>query len=375
MFESFCGVGSFRMAMRNLHLDFNVVGVSEVDRYALLAYNAIHNEQNNVIEPDKDSIINYIKNKNICYNFSTKEQEIPNKESDLKAIYNASVRCNNYGDIRVIDSKKLPKFNLFTYQFSCKNISVCGNMAGFEKGSNTQSSLVWDCQSIIEDVRPEFLIMENVKNIVGDKNISTFKEWIALLGTYGYNSYWKVLNAKDFGIPQNRERVIMVSIRNDIDKGFEFPEPIALESFVKDYIEHDFDKKYLLKEDWQKSFNKKTMEVESESIKFSCNRKVNDARDKCVIQTIMAASGTGGNNQPKIYYEDDGIGILRKITPLESWRLMGFQDEDYYKAKNIGRLQNSHLYERAGRGIAIGMLEKIFLQLSNIYPEYFRKVK
>lgn len=361
MFESFSGIGSFSIALKNLGIDFDIVGISEVDRYAILGYDAIHNEQIDVEEVSKDDMIKYIKDRNICYNFSTGESEIPNKYEDIKKVYSASVRCNNYGDIRLIDYYNLPYFDLFTYSFPCKNISVNGKQAGFKKDSGTQSSLVWNCSGIIEYNKPKFLVMENVKNIVGKKHKPVFNEWLEYLSEQGYTNYWKVLDCSDYEIPQHRERVIMISIRNDINKGFTFPEPKPLTTFVKDYLEYDFDKKYILKQEWQDSFNKDTMEIES--IKYNCKRSVNDARDKCIIQTLMAAMGMGGSNQPKIYYEHNGLSVLRKITPLEAWRLTGYSDSDFYKAKYIGGLCNSKLYERAGRGIAVKMLESIFTEL------------
>lgn len=371
MFESFAGIGSFHMALRNIGIDIDMVGISEVDRYAILAYDAIHNEQTEFEIPSEKEMIDYLKSINICYNFSTNESELPNRYEDIKKVYMASKRCNNYGDIRLIDCGNLPDIDLFTYSFPCKNISINGFQAGFEKGSGTQSSLVWNCSGIIEYKKPPFLVMENVKNIVGKKHKPVFDEWLSYLEQQGYSNYWKVLNCADYGIPQNRERVIMVSIRNDINHGFMFPETIPLTIYVNDLLEYDYDHRYDLKSEWQEAFDKDRMEITN--IKYQCKRVVNDVRDKCVIQTLMAAMGMGGSNQPKIYYECNGEPVLRKITPLEAWRLTGFSDTDYYKAKEIGGLCNSKLYERAGRGIAVKMLEYIFKELFITQYNYTRR--
>ena len=146
VFEAFAGIGSQSMALRNIGIDYEVVGISEVDRYALLSYWAIHHngyeryDYNNIT---KDEIIEEIKESNIAYNFSTYKSDIPNNKKDLLKLYNAHKITKNYGDIRLIDENKLPNFDLFTYSFPCKNISIAGEQKGFEDGSNTQSSLLW----------------------------------------------------------------------------------------------------------------------------------------------------------------------------------------------------------------------------------------
>lgn len=363
VFEAFAGVGSQRMALRNIGIDFEVVGISDVDRYALLAYDAIHHNGEPVEEKTKEEMLDEFKRCNIAYNFSTGKSELPKRYEDIKKLYEAHVRSKNFGDIRTIDVNELPEIDLFTYSFPCKNISVAGKQDGFEVKSDTQSSLVWECGKIIRAKKPKYLLMENVKNIVGKNHIDNFNKWINVLNDIGYKNYYKVLNACDFNIPQNRERVIMISILDNTD--FSFPSGERTNLSVNDILEnHDksfeIDKKLMeFKLDIPTTNMKKLYQVGMLNTKGNqSNRRVYSSFGYCPTLNSM----NGGNRQPKILVEVNGDFVIKKLSPLECWRLMGFTDEDFYKAKNAG-LSNSKLYERAGRGIVVPMLEEIFKNL------------
>ena len=378
VFEAFAGIGSQSMALRNIGIDYEVVGISEVDRYALLSYWAIHHngyeryDYNNIT---KDEIIEEIKESNIAYNFSTYKSDIPNNKKDLLKLYNAHKITKNYGDIRLIDENKLPNFDLFTYSFPCKNISIAGEQKGFEEGSNTQSSLLWECRRIIKSKKPKYLLMENVKNLVSGKHKHIFDLWCKELEDMGYNNYWKVLNSKYFKAPQNRERVIMVSILKNIDKHtFIMPNGVLTDVRVKDILEKNTEKTFLI--DINKLINPITIEeYKNKNKQLEYNKLFQigtiDIKGIDLMKRIYSDYGlcptlnsmTGGNLQPKfITIENDEL-IIKKLSPLECWRVMGYSDEDFYKAKNIGNLSNSKLYERAGRGIVVPMLEKVFEEL------------
>ena len=378
VFEAFAGIGSQSMALRNIGIDYEVVGISEVDRYALLSYWAIHHngyeryDYNNIT---KDEIIEEIKESNIAYNFSTYKSDIPNNKKDLLKLYNAHKITKNYGDIRLIDENKLPNFDLFTYSFPCKNISIAGEQKGFEEGSKTQSSLLWECRRIIKSKKPKYLLMENVKNLVSGKHKDVFDLWCKELEDMGYNNYWKVLNSKYFRVPQNRERVIMVSIFKNIDKyTFIMPNGVLTDVRVKDILEKNTEKTFLI--DINKLINPITIEeYKNKNKQLECNKlfQIGTINIKGIDMTKRIYSDyglcptlnsmTGGNLQPKfITIENDEL-IIKKLSPLECWRVMGYSDEDFYKAKNIGNLSNSKLYERAGRGIVVPMLEKVFEEL------------
>lgn len=204
VFEAFAGYGSQSMALRRLGIDFEVVGISEIDKYAIQAYMAVHGD------------------------------------------------TPNYGDISKIDWSSVPDFDFLTYSFPCTDISTAGQQKGLAEGSGTRSSLLWECRKAIEAKRPKYLLMENVKNLVSKKFTPYLKEWLRFLEGQGYSNYTKVLNAKDFGVPQNRERVFMVSILGEAS--FHFPKPFTLEKRLKDVLEKDVDESFYLSEKIVKTF-------------------------------------------------------------------------------------------------------------------------
>ena len=202
VFEAFAGYGSQRMALERLHkempqFNYEIVGISEIDKFAIQSYNAIHGA------------------------------------------------THNYGDISTIDWNTVPDFDLFTYSFPCTDISLAGRQKGLDEGSGTRSSLLWQCRKAIVEKRPKYLLMENVKALTYKKFRPFLDKWIAELETYGYKNFWKVLNAKDFGVPQNRERVFMVSIL-DPKATFSFPEPQELNRTIKDVLEPSVEDSYFL---------------------------------------------------------------------------------------------------------------------------------
>lgn len=204
VFEAFAGYGSQSMALRRLGIDFEVVGISEIDKYAIQAYMAVHGDP------------------------------------------------PNYGDISKIDWKSVPDFDFLTYSFPCTDISTAGQQKGLAEGSGTRSSLLWECRKAIEAKRPKYLLMENVKNLISKKFTPYLKEWLRFLEGQGYSNYTKVLNAKDFGVPLNRERVFMVSILGEAS--FHFPKPFTLEKRLKDVLEKDVDESFYLSEKIVKTF-------------------------------------------------------------------------------------------------------------------------
>jgi DNA (cytosine-5)-methyltransferase 1 len=210
----FSGIGAFEKALTRLEVPVDLIGFSEIDNPAVKSYCAIHNV---------------------------------NEEKNL-------------GDITKIDETALPKdIDLITYGFPCQDISLAGKQQGLfnEDGTQTRSGLFFEALRIIEATKPRVAIAENVKNLTSKKFAEQFKIVLASLEDAGYTNYWKVLNAKDFGIPQNRERVFIVSIRKDIDNGtFKFPEGFPLELRLKDMLEAEVDEKYYLSDKAVRGFNR-----------------------------------------------------------------------------------------------------------------------
>lgn len=415
----FSGIGAFEKALDRLEVNYELVNYCEIDKYASKAYAMLH---------DCDESL-------------------------------------NLGDITKIDTTALPNdIDLITYGFPCQDISLAGKQKGFEEdGERTRSGLFFEALRIIEDTKPRIAIAENVKNLVSKKFSKEFDIVLSSLEEAGYNNYWKILNAKDYGIPQNRERVFIVSIRKDIDNGmFKFPEGFELEFRLKDMLEDEVDEKYYLSdkmleyisannEKWAGNNDKSLV---NKSIASTLNtgeghrrcdasnyivpslndddidlKVIREYRQPCIeikeatkkgfkeaydgdgiylnrphqkrgvvqhgmIQTLK----TSGNDVGVVVSEPEiirvgktksggqrseiisGEGIssclsatdykqpkqiennlrIRKLTPLECFRLMGFDDEDFNKITGIS---NTQLYKQAGNSIVVDVLVHLFESL------------
>lgn len=272
----------------------------------------------------------------------------------------------NLGDICKI--KELPKADLWTYSFPCQDLSCAGKQAGIKEG--TRSGLLLEVERLLNTANsnkelPKYLLLENVKNLVSKRFKPDFDKWLTKLENLGYTNYWKVLNAKDYGIPQNRERVFVVSILGKNNK-YEFPKKKKLKLKLKNILEDKVDEKYYLKDyqienikkskcarDWK---DPKCIQVGELNIKgHDCIKRIYS--DEGISPTLTNMQG--GNRQPKILDESKNYKT-RKLTPKECWRLMGWKDEQFNKLNNIS---NTQLYKQAGNGIVINVLEEIFKML------------
>lgn len=393
VFEAFAGYGSQSIALRNLGIEYEVVAISEIDKYAIKAYEAIHGP------------------------------------------------TNNLGDICKINPSDIPDHDLFTYSFPCQDLSVAGKQAGLGKG--TRSGLLYECEKVIEAKKPKYLLLENVKNLVGKKFKPQFNEWLQYLEDLGYTNYWKVLNAKDYGVPQNRERVFVVSILGEHEP-YKFADKMPLDKCIADILENEVDEKYYLSEDIQKRFKvtnqnkniigttkpdfrtigqrdlvysedgvmgalvatdykqpKQIAEVERLGGVFDNEKGKHQAgsvynKDKCspTLSTMQ-----GGYRQPLIVDDTNVIGKLeckgwydietrvhgtngvsptietrnrgkymdnsykiRKLTPRECFKLMGMREDDIDKIQAAG-ISNTQQYKMAGNSIVVNVLEAIFKNL------------
>jgi len=452
--ELFAGTGAPRQALKNLGVPHEVVAISEIDKFAVQSYNALHGD------------------------------------------------TNNLGDITQIE--ELPKADLWTYGFPCQDISLAGNNKGLDKGSGTRSGLLWEVERLLLKARdngtlPKYLLLENVKNLIGKNHKANYEAWLAFLSGLGYTTYTKVLNAKNYGVPQNRERVFGVSILGD-HTPYVFPEPTLLDKRLKDILEDEVDEKYYLKESTIKSILSSTHGCRQKLIQDQnevCRTlAAHDAKEqRCVVvgtidegkwgkvtemhQRVYSPEGLsptitscgGGNQEKKIvmltpdnwshkagdgtatrkrreselcpalqarvghtqqsyvkiqeatiiedFYPDrvrcfnntaptiragrEGLKVvalrgrqdggaeyiqtleerkddctntltsvskdnmvlenctIRKLTPTECWRLMGWCDSQIAKVKAV--MSNAQLYRQAGNGIVVSVLEAIFKNL------------
>jgi DNA (cytosine-5)-methyltransferase 1 len=363
--ELFSGIGAQRKALDRLGIAHEVVGVCEIDKYAIQSYEAIFG------------------------------------------------KTYNYGDI--CTAPRLDYADLWTYSFPCQDISVAGKQQGINQ--NTRSGLLYQVQRLLEVAKvegtlPKYLLLENVKNLVGKQFKSQFDDWLFYLEQLGYDTYWQVLNAKNYGIPQNRERVFAISIRKDLNQTFEFPKAEELKIRLKDILEDEVDEKFYLKDSIVSSFIDKIQYQNKDNPDV-----INPLKDKTpygwhfeqavydsngIARAVKAGGGSGNipkviepkiieagyypypnsdkKHQTNTVYNSEGISPnlnatdyktpvkvvgdtrIRKLTPLECWRLMGFDDEDFRKAEASG-VSNTQLYKQAGNSIVVNVLEKIFEKL------------
>lgn len=265
LIELFAGIGSQTQALTNIGIAHKVVAISEIDKYAISSYEAMHG------------------------------------------------KTNNLGDIRKIE--ELPDADLWTYSFPCQDISVAGKGAGIKEG--TRSGLLFEVERLLrvaleKGTLPKYLLLENVKNLVSKKFKADFDKWLDFLAELGYTNYWKVLNAKDYGIPQNRERVFCVSIRGE-HKPFVFPKPKELTIRLRDMIDETVDERFYLKESTIRSILRSTFNSRRDSIRPGdglANTLL--ARDWRGPQCVQVGEVVGGkwdkmHDISKRVYEPDGI--------------------------------------------------------------------
>ena len=173
----------------------------------------------------------------------------------------------NVGDMAVVDWSKVRDFDFLTYSTPCQSVSNAGLQHGITEGSGTRSSIIWSTRNAIIEKKPKYLMMENVKALVSKKFIGEFRKWCMELESYGYTNYCKVLNSKDYGVPQNRERIFVISILGE-HPIFHFPEPIPLEKRLKDVLEPEVDDKYVLSDKAIEGFMKHNENHEAKGTGF-----------------------------------------------------------------------------------------------------------
>lgn len=407
--ELFGGIGACSKALERLGIDYEIADYVEIDKYAVKSFNAIHGTS---FEP----------------------QDI----------------CKWDKDINV---------DLIMHGSPCQDFSLAGKQAGGDKGSGTRSSLMYETIRIVEKLKPKYVVWENVKNLLSSKHRHNFDAYLETMENLGYTNYYQVMNAKDYGIPQNRERVFTVSIRNeyvlrgtfwhgiddnDYEPYFDFPPKQELKLKLKDMLEDEVNEKYYLSDKavnglinqmsrqhkpciididkeidkpfstitagyykqghyetflkiknatkqgyleatdgdgvYISNIDKKRGTVQKEMIptlKTSPDigvvvddktgiditwNEVGDTTD--VARTLTTACRTLSKNQMTTGILENNLRI-RKLTPKECWRLMGFNDEDFEKAEKVN--SNTQLYKQAGNSIVVNVLQAIFRNLLSDY--------
>lgn len=373
LIELFAGIGAQAKALENLGVNFEHYRICEFDKYAVASYNAVHGT-----------------------NFAT---------SDITKIHAA--------DLGIVGTDKYEY--IMTYSFPCTDLSKAGKQQGMSRDSGTRSGLLWEVERLLIEITkkggrlPQILLMENVPDVLSEKNRKDFFSWCELLESLGYTSKYAILNAKDFGVPQNRERCFMLSWLGE-DYYYDFPHKQPLVVRLKDVLEPSVDEKYYLSEKTIKYFIQHTQEsiekgngfrfeptdgnVVGKTITTRAGSRMDDNFIKCehiaqleadlkrngqgIIETTKQYSrphgfNKGGVNESEVFpavrcssTEDGNNGIIdgirvRKLTPKECWRLMGFDDESFSRAEK--KVSNSQLYKQAGNSIVVDVLMAIFKNL------------
>lgn len=266
LIELFAGYGSQALALKYLGMPFEHYCISEWAIKSIQAYKDLHCEDDNYNYSATLSdleIVDYLDGR-LSTNYSTlmtREQIIRKGEKWHRQVYNNMKATKNLGSITKIKGEELKIIDtdkfiyLLTYSFPCQDLSNAGERAGMSKGSNTRSGLLWEVERLLKECNelPQILLMENVPQVIGKKNIKDFSEWVQFLDGLGYESKWCLLNAKDFGIPQNRKRCFMISILGDY--AYQFPNVMKQKHKLKDFLDKQVDESYYLKDAIIKTLN------------------------------------------------------------------------------------------------------------------------
>lgn len=270
LIELFAGIGSQAMALRDLGVKFEHYRVVEFDKYAIKSYNAIHGT-----------------------NFPT--TDITNIHGD---------------DLGIVDTDSY--YYLLTYSFPCQDLSLAGKQAGMTKGSGTRSGLLWEVERLLNETEnlPQILLMENVPQVHNKKNMADFHKWIEFLENKGYSNFWQDLNAKNYGVAQNRNRCFMVSILGDYI--FEFPNLIELNKTMKDYLEDVVEEKYYIKNEKaqkliQQLIGNGTLENKILTDRVVVDGTIKNPRERKIANCIKARYDSGISNQ-----SSDGTFVIEQ---------------------------------------------------------------
>lgn len=258
------------MALRDLGVKFEHYRVVEFDKYAIKSYNAIHGT-----------------------NFPT--TDITNIHGD---------------DLGIVDTDSY--YYLLTYSFPCQDLSLAGKQAGMTKGSGTRSGLLWEVERLLNETEnlPQILLMENVPQVHNKKNMADFHKWIEFLENKGYSNFWQDLNAKNYGVAQNRNRCFMVSILGDYIFGF--PNPIELNKTMKDYLEDVVEEKYYIKNEKaqkliQQLIGNGTLENKILTDRVVVDGTIKNPRERKIANCIKARYDSGISNQ-----SSDGTFVIEQ---------------------------------------------------------------
>ncbi|MBO4384259.1 MAG: DNA (cytosine-5-)-methyltransferase [Clostridia bacterium] len=361
VFEAFAGIGAQASALERLGINYEIVGISDWFIDAIECYAAIHCENVEVDVPQDIKLVEEYLNQ---FTFSATSIRPTNlkilSEDQKRDLYRANKKANNYGSITELKGADMPLTDLLVYSFPCQDLSTGGLGKGMKKGSGTHSGLLWEIERILKELSalnrlPEYLLLENVKTIKADKNKEDLEQWLGFLNSIGYsNSNCMILNALDFGVPQDRERAFIVSHLGEV---LNVKEKIESKKKERQYNIHDF-----IMDDYQNPTYKREANIAqlnktpSRDVMWEINGK--EINDNTIIRTITCNMDRT-HTAALFEYTGPKGKTYRRLTLREAFLLMGFTADEYEKAASLGYSYRK-LNKLIGNSIVVNVLEAVF---------------
>lgn len=314
MLSLFSGIGAIEKALNNLNISVELLGFSEIDEKAIDSYCAVHNVS----------------------------------------------KLLNLGDITKINIEKLPTcVDLITHGSPCQDFSISGKKKGGDEGSGTRSSLMWNTVEIVSHCKPKYVLWENVAGVLLEQNRHNFDKYISTLESFGYKNFYDVLNARQFGLPQNRERLFVLSVRNDIDLEYTFPTGEWDITTLGDFLDDEVDDRFIVKKHNSPRMTKNYLQYDNSGKGYNSQA----ARAYYINKFMCTLPKCNGGDKTQVLLSTNP-NVIRRITPMEAWRLMGFDDVDYNTASKTKQTMGS-LYGQAGNSICVPVVQAILKELLN----------
>lgn len=400
MIELFSGLGAQKRGIDDTNLfDLSVLNTSDIDKEAVVEYATIHHGLTNEMikeysnYPSKEEMAQSLTDRKIGLDFKTGKvydwSKLAKKKSGFKLekYWLAAELGHNMGDISSI--KELPYSDVLTYSFPCTDISIAGKQEGLSKDSGTRSGLLWEVERLLtvaqeNNTLPKYLYLENVKNLVGKQFKPEFDKWCKRLEELNYVNYWKVLNAKECGVPQNRERCMMISISKDIDTGkFTFPLPFDTGVRLKNILEKDVEEKYYISTERANNLIKQLIDKgQLNGKRECCDSTINDPNIRDISNCIIARYDAGISNQ-----KSTGLAVVEPRFKEEWKPIIGY--EGLYEISNYGnvhsidrivvnsdrRIKDDNKKQKTLKGCELNLLEsKVGYYVVNLSKNGERKI-
>lgn len=359
VFEAFAGIGAQASALEKMKINYEIVGISEWFIDALECYAVIHNQNQQVNVPEtKQEVLKYLEQ----FTFSADSVHPYNikhlSEDKLRNLCRANMKCGNYGSIIDIDPSNMPDTDLLVYSFPCQDLSTGGLGKGMKKGSGTRSGLLWEIERILtglnrENRLPEYLLLENVRTIKSESNKQDLDQWLYFLESIGYaNDECMLLNALDFGVPQDRERAFIVSHLGD---KLNVAEKLVKKERVykfSDFFRDDYSNPIFKAEADIAQLNPTPSRMKMWDIN---GRELNQSTTVRTITCNMDRTHCAG----LFPYKGEKGESFRRPTIREAFLLMGFSEQDYEKTLSL-EYSYRKMNKLIGNSIVVNVLKAIF---------------